>query len=67
MDEKMNFTDKKMKIKTGTGVVVNITCSYAEDKTLEELFLLYLERENATKLAALQWGPDDSAGLVSHM
>ena len=52
MDEKMNFIDKKMKIKTGTGVVVNITCSYVEDKTLKELFLSYLERENATKLAA---------------
>ncbi len=52
MDEKMNFTDKKVKIKTGTGAVVNITCSYAEDKTLEELFLSYLERENATKTAA---------------
>lgn len=52
MDEKMNFTDKKMKIKNGTGVVVNITCSYSEEKTLEELFLSYLECENAAKTAA---------------
>lgn len=52
MDEKMNFTDKNIKIKTTAGAMVNITCSYAEDKTLEELFLSYLERENATNTAA---------------
>lgn len=52
MDEKMNSTNKNIKIKTTTGTVVNITCSYAEDKTLETLFLSYLEQANATKNAA---------------
>ena len=44
MDEKMNLTDKNISIKTTNGTVVNVTCSYAEDKTLEALFLFYLEQ-----------------------
>ena len=38
MDEKINLTDKNISIKTTNGTVVNVTCSYAEDKTLEALF-----------------------------
>ena len=52
MDEKMNLTDKNIRIKTTTGTVVNIICSYAEDKTLEALFLSYLEQANTAKNAA---------------
>ena len=44
MDEKMNLTEKNISIKTTNGTVVNVTCSYAEDKTLEALFLSYLEQ-----------------------
>lgn len=32
MDEKMNPTNKNIKIKTTAGTMVNVTCSYAEDK-----------------------------------
>lgn len=52
MNEKINLTDKNISIKTANGTVVNITCSYAEDKTLEALFLLYLEQANAAKMVA---------------
>lgn len=52
MDEEMNLTDKNISIKTTTGTVVNVTCSYAEDKTLEELFLSYLEQANTVKNTA---------------
>lgn len=52
MDEKMNLTDKNISIKTTNGTVVNVTCSYAKDKTLEVLFLSYLEQANAAKMAA---------------
>lgn len=52
MDEKMNFTDKNISIKTTNGTLVNVTCSYADDKTLEALFLSYLEQANAAKMAA---------------
>lgn len=52
MDEKINLTEKNISIKTTSGTVVNVTCSYAEDKTLEELFLSYLEQANAAKMAA---------------
>ena len=52
MDEKINLTDNNISIKTAHGTVVNITCSYAEDKTLEALFLSYLEQTNAAKMAA---------------
>ncbi len=52
MDEKIDLTDKNISIKTTNGMVVNVTCSYAEDKTLEALYLSYLEQENATKMVA---------------
>ena len=52
MDEKMNLIDKNISIKTANGMVVNVTCSYAEDKTLETLFLSYLEQANEAKMAA---------------
>ena len=52
MDEKKNLTEKNISIKTTNGTVVNVTCSYAEDKTLEALFLSYLEQANAAKMAA---------------
>lgn len=52
MDEKINLTDKNISIKTTTGTVVNVTCSYAEDKTLETLFLSYLEQANVAKMIA---------------
>lgn len=52
MDEKIKLTDKNISIKTTIGNVVNITCSYAEDKTLEALFLSYLEQVNTAKNAA---------------
>ena len=29
MDEKINFTEKNISIKTTNGTVVNVTCSYA--------------------------------------
>lgn len=48
--EKM--TDKNIKIKTTRGTTVNIACFYAEDKTLEALFLSYLEREVVEKVPA---------------
>ena len=32
MDENMNLTEKNISIKTTNGTVVNVTCSYAEDK-----------------------------------
>ena len=35
MDEKINLTEKNISIKTTNGTVVNVTYSYAEDKTLE--------------------------------
>lgn len=52
MEEKINLTDKNIKIKITNGTVVNIICSYAEDKTLEALFLSYLEQANTVKNAA---------------
>ena len=52
MDEKINFTEKNISIKTTNGTVVNVTCSYAEDMTLEALFLSYLEQAKATKMIA---------------
>ena len=52
MDEKINLTDKNISIKATNGTVVNVTCSYAEDKILEALFLSYLEQANAAKMAA---------------
>lgn len=52
MNEKINLTDKNISIKTINGTVVNVTCSYTEDKTLEALFLSYLEQTNAAKMAA---------------
>lgn len=52
MDKKNNVTDKNIKIKTTGGTTVNIACSYAEDKTLEEFFLSYLEREVVEKVPA---------------
>jgi hypothetical protein len=52
MGENMNLTEKNISIKTTNGTVVNVTCSYAEDKTLEALFLSYLEQANAAKMAA---------------
>ena len=36
MNKKNNVTDKNIKIKTTGGTTVNIACSYAKDKTLEE-------------------------------
>ena len=52
MDEKINLTDKNISIKTTNGTVMNDTCSYAEDKTLEALFISCLEQTNAAKMAA---------------
>ncbi|MBQ4537515.1 MAG: hypothetical protein II994_07845 [Lachnospiraceae bacterium] len=52
MDEKINLTDKNISIKTTNGTVVNVTCSYAEDKTLEALLLSYLEQVNTAKIVA---------------
>lgn len=52
MDKKMNLTDKNISIKTTNGTEVNVTCSDAEDKTLEVLFLSYLEQVNAAKMVA---------------
>lgn len=50
--DKKKMTDKNIKIKTTGGTTVNIACSYAEDKTLEALFLSYLEREVVEKVPA---------------
>ena len=52
MNKKNNVTDKNIKIKTTRGTTVNVVCSYAEDKTLEALFLSYLEREDVVKVPA---------------
>lgn len=52
MGEKINLTEKNISIKITNGTVVNVTCSYAEDKTLEALFLYYLEQANEVKMAA---------------
>ena len=52
MNKKNNVTDKNIKIKTTGGTTVNIAYSYAEDKTLETLFLSYLEREVVEKVPA---------------
>ena len=52
MDEYIHLTDKNIKIKTTGGTTVNSACSYAEDKTLEALFLSYLEREVVEKVPA---------------
>ena len=52
MEEKTNLTDKNISIKTTNGTVVNVTCSYAEDKTLVVLFFSFLEQVNAAKMAA---------------
>lgn len=52
MDKKNKVTDKNIKIKTTGGTTVNIACSYAENKTLEALFLSYLEREDVAKVPA---------------
>lgn len=52
MDKKNNVTDKNIKIKTTGGTTVNVACSYAEEKTLEALFLSYLEREDVEKVLA---------------
>lgn len=46
------MADKNIKIKATGGTTVNIACSYAEDKTLEALFLSYLEREVVEKVSA---------------
>lgn len=50
--DKKKMTDKNIKIKTTRGTTVNIACFYAEDKTLEALFLSYLEREIVEKVPA---------------
>lgn len=50
--DKKKMAVKNIKIKTIGGTTVNIACFYAEDKTLEALFLSYLERENVAKTAA---------------
>lgn len=52
LDEKTHLTDKNIKIETGVGNAVNVTCSYTEGATLEALLLSYLERETITKRAA---------------
>ena len=52
MDKKNKVTDKNIKIKTTGGTTVNIACSYAENKTLEALFLSYLEYEDVAKVPA---------------
>lgn len=52
MDKKNKVTDKNIKIKTTGGTTVNVACSYAEDKTLEALFLSYLEHEDVAKVPA---------------
>ena len=51
-NKKNNVTDKNIKIKATGGTTVNIACSYAEDKTLQTLFLSYLEREDVVKVPA---------------
>ena len=60
MDEKINLTDKNISIKTTNGTVVNVTCSYAEDNTLEALFLSYLDQAKCRRFKRffekkLQW------------
>lgn len=40
MDENTDLTDKNIKIETGTGNAVNVTCSYTEGTTLEALFFI---------------------------
>lgn len=52
LDEKTYLTDKNIKIETGAGNTVNVTCSYTERATLEALLLSYLERETIIKRAA---------------
>ena len=52
MNKKNNVIDKNIKIKTTGGTTVNIAYSYAEDKTLETLFLSYLECEVVEKVPA---------------
>lgn len=52
MDENTDLTDKNIKIETGTGNAVNVTCSYTEGTTLEALLLSYLARETITKRVA---------------
>lgn len=52
LDEKTHLTDKNIKIETGTGNVVNVTCSYTDGATLEALFLSYLEQANTAQNAA---------------
>lgn len=50
--DKKKMADKNIKIKATGGTTANIACSYAEDKTLEALFLSYLEREVVEKVSA---------------
>mgnify|MGYP003501552564 CR=1 FL=1 len=50
--DKKKMADKNIKIKATGGTTVNIACSYAEDKTLQTLFLSYLEREDVAKVLA---------------
>ena len=52
MNGQEKMTDKNIKIKTTRGTTVNVACSYAEDKTLEALFLSYLEHEDIVKVPA---------------